>query len=184
MSAAMDLLEQQEDSTLCADLSAMMYDLALCRQGLDIVCNSKRLSVIVNLSNHTHEPTRACCIRLLGLVMARGGIQGIVKAGGEEAICLIGMLAATLATQVASVGDARLEIRSLGPMPGDAGHDPSCDEMLLEDPLDAIVEATSWPVAIPPPAPASAALWHSTCVCATVTVQPVAFSGHALALLL
>jgi len=117
MSAALDLLQQQEDSTLCADLSAMMYDLALCQQGLDIVCNNNSVRVLVNLSNHTHEPTRACCMRLLGLVMARGGVDRIITAGGEEAVCVIGMLAATLSTEVPTVNKARVAVGNLGPMP-------------------------------------------------------------------
>ena len=117
MSAALDLLQQQEDSTLCADLSAMVYDLALCRQGLDIVCHPESIRVLVNLSNHTHEPTRACCVRLLGLVMARGGISRIIAAGGEQAVCTIGQLAAMLATNVSSVAHAQLALGNLGPMP-------------------------------------------------------------------
>ena len=115
MSAAMHLLQQQEDATLCADLSGMMYDLALCRRGLDMICMPQSLCVIVNLSHHTHEPTRACCIRLLGLVMARGGVKEIIQSGGDEAICIIGMLAATLTINVAAVSTARHELGSLGP---------------------------------------------------------------------
>lgn len=142
----MDLLQQQEDSTLCADLSAMMYDLALCRPGLDIVCHPESVRVIVNLSNHTHEPTRACCARLLGLVLARGGIDRVIQAGGEQAVCMIGMLAATLTTEVDAVGRARLGVGNLGPMPQDSGASRYGEGSAQ----DAVVEARSWSAAEPP----------------------------------
>ena len=38
LSSSMELLRQQEDATLCTDLSSMIYDLALSEPGLDIVC--------------------------------------------------------------------------------------------------------------------------------------------------
>jgi len=150
--AAMDLLQQQEDSTLCADLSAMMYELALCRQGLDIVCHPESVRVIVNLSNHTHEPTRACCARLLGLVMARGGVERVIQAGGEQAVCIIGMLAATLTTEVDAVGRARLGVGNLGPMPPESGG-ARYGESYAHD--SAVVAAAA--VEVQPPAAAPAA---------------------------
>ncbi len=171
--AAMDLLQQQEDSTLCADLSAMMYDLALCRQGLDIVCHPESVRVIVNLSNHTHEPTRACCARLLGLVIARGGVERVIDAGGEQAVCIVGMLAATLTTEVDAVGRARLGVGNLGPMPPESGsarygegyaHDSAVDARMrtAAQPPAAVQEAIAMPVAaaaveVQPPAAVPAA---------------------------
>jgi len=151
MSAAMDLLQQQEDSTLCADLSAMMYDLALCRPGLDIICNPDSVRVIVNLSNHTHEPTRACCHRLLGLVMARGGMDRIIQAGGEQAMCIIGMLAATATTEVGAVGKAQQAVGNLGPMPFDIQAGGSVTRYGEMYSADAVVEGVSWTAAAEPP---------------------------------
>lgn len=147
LSAAMDLLQQQEDSTLCADLSAMMYDLALCRSGLDIVCHPESVRVIVNLSNHTHEPTRACCARLLGLVLARGGIDRVIQAGGEQSVCIIGMLAATLTTEVDAVGRARDGVGNLGPMPPESEGSRYGEGSAH----DAVIEARSSTVAEPAP---------------------------------
>jgi hypothetical protein len=143
----MDLLQQQEDSTLCADLSAMMYDLALCRSGLDIVCHPESVRVIVNLSNHTHEPTRACCARLLGLVLARGGIDRVIQAGGEQSVCIIGMLAATLTTEVDAVGRARDGVGNLGPMPPESEGSRYGEGSAH----DAVIQARSSTVAEPAP---------------------------------
>ena len=42
LSSSMELLRQQEDATLCTDLSSMIYDLALSEPGLDIVCQVER----------------------------------------------------------------------------------------------------------------------------------------------
>eukprot|EP00960_Hanusia_phi_P035790 751951-Hanusia_phi.AAC.5 len=115
--AAMQLLLDQDDGVLCADLSAMLYDLATCAQGLDRVCTKTNIEMVVGLADHAHEPTRAYGVRLVALVLARGGLKQILEANGEETIRIIGMLAATHTTEMAFVAKARMSMQGLGFMP-------------------------------------------------------------------
>jgi len=115
--AAMQLLLEQDDGVLCADLSATLYDLATCPQGLDRVCTKTNISMVVGLADHAHEPTRAYGVRLVALVVARGGLKQILEAKGEETIRIIGMLAATHASEMSFVSKARMNMQGLGFMP-------------------------------------------------------------------
>jgi hypothetical protein len=76
------LFAQEDDATLCADLSFILYELGNSPQGLDNICTDSGISTLITLSQHAHEPTRACSVRLIGLILARGGADWVLSKGG------------------------------------------------------------------------------------------------------
>jgi len=166
LSSSLELLRQQEDATLCTDLSSMIYDLALSPEGSDVVCRPGKIAAVAALAAHSHEPTRACAVRVLGLIVARGGIAQVLGAGGTESVRAIGMLAASGAAEPAAVTRARAAAVALPPMPeegaelqeetGVQAEALSVFAAPAEAPAEAIAVAVAGPALGGAPAPAPA----------------------------
>lgn len=88
LAAALKLLQEEDDATLCADLSFILYETGNSPEGLEVICTDKSIQTLVGLSQHHHEPTRASAVRLIGLVVARGGAEWVLEQGGTVCLCV------------------------------------------------------------------------------------------------
>lgn len=88
LAAALKLLQEEDDATLCADLSFILYETGNSPEGLEVICTDQSIQTLVGLSQHHHEPTRASAVRLIGLVVARGGAEWVLEQGGPVCLCV------------------------------------------------------------------------------------------------